>query len=500
MKQSIKAIALQAVAIVIATSATIATLSYSWYIRGLMEETVFKRFEEIVAVFEADINLLRQKGVIASFLLEDGNPRWLEELEQRKQAFKSDLENFSRVVENQQDLSALTEIKSAFEEYDKAREEVILRYQTGREGFAKELFIKTVTEKYQTVAWLFDDIIATYKANAQNVVYDTKRRILILTFFVIASAVLIAFLGAAFLYLLYTKFYVPLGRMTHSIQKFIVEDESLKMSEQKGELDLLDHSIQMLVAELSRARTDLESSHNQLRHSEHLAEIGNAVAQVIHEIKNRLIIIGGFAASIKNRAADQKKVTEYSGIICEEVKKLENILSGMRDFSKPNIIETEMNSLNFLIQEVVEKFQENLPDHIKIELELDPENPDIPIDIGRTEQVIINLVQNSIEAMVNGGTIKISTRAEEGQLNLEIQDNGPGIPPEIREKIFELFFTTKKEGTGLGLSICRKILQEENATICVQSSPGEGTKFTIEFPKTLRSALTSRLIKKEKGA
>jgi two-component system sensor kinase len=208
------------------------------------------------------------------------------------------------------------------------------------------------------------------------------------------------------------------------------------------------------------------------------------VAQVIHEIKNRLIIIGGFAASIKNRPADQKKVPEYSGIIYEEVKKLENILSGMRDFSKPNIINTEMNSLNFLIQEVVRKFEENLPDDIKIELELDPEDHDIPIDIGRTEQVIINLVQNAIEAMVNGGIIKISIHAEEGQVNLEIQDNGPGIPPEIREKIFELFFTTKKEGTGLGLPICRKILQEENATICVQSSPGEGTKFTIEFPKT----------------
>jgi two-component system sensor kinase len=156
----------------------------------------------------------------------------------------------------------------------------------------------------------------------------------------------------------------------------------------------------------------------------------------------------------------------------------------MRDFSKPNIINTEMNSLNFLIQEVVRKFEENLPDDIKIELELDPEDHDIPIDIGRTEQVIINLVQNAIEAMVNGGIIKISIHAEEGQVNLEIQDNGPGIPPEIREKIFELFFTTKKEGTGLGLPICRKILQEENATICVQSSPGEGTKFTIEFPKT----------------
>ena len=106
------------------------------------------------------------------------------------------------------------------------------------------------------------------------------------------------------------------------------------------------------------------------------------------------------------------------------------------------------------------------------------------VDPGLTKQALINIIQNSIDAIKEKGKIEIDYREDNDNLIIEIEDNGPGIPDNIKQKIFELYFTTKNEGNGLGLSISQKIIAQLNGTIDFESRLNKGTKFKIKLPIT----------------
>jgi two-component system, sporulation sensor kinase E len=108
--------------------------------------------------------------------------------------------------------------------------------------------------------------------------------------------------------------------------------------------------------------------------------------------------------------------------------------------------------------------------------------PELLIDEKLIKQAILNVIQNALSAMPNGGSLSLSTTVVGDMVNLSVADTGTGIPDEIMDKIFEPYFTTKEFGSGLGLTLVFKIVKEHNAEIVVQSRPGKGTTFTISFP------------------
>jgi signal transduction histidine kinase len=217
-------------------------------------------------------------------------------------------------------------------------------------------------------------------------------------------------------------------------------------------------------------------------HAEHLATLGKTVAQVAHEIRNCLVVVGGFASLIERRPEDMEQTRDRAHTICEEVGRLENMLQQITEYSKPVELNLRACCLNTLVEDVVAKLSPHVLAGIRLEVSLQPELPPALIDLERVEQVIINMLRNAGEALGGSGNIRVSTRKEERRATVLIEDDGPGMPEEVQLRIFDPFFTTKKQGTGLGLSVCKQIVTEHRGTIHLKSQPGGGATFRIELP------------------
>lgn len=266
-------------------------------------------------------------------------------------------------------------------------------------------------------------------------------------------------------------------------------------------------------ADLRESLNVLKSTRKRLVEQTKLAAIGRVAAHIAHEIRNPLTTIGGFAHSIKGRieaiaamhtspaaAESVAKIRESSSIIYEEVMRLERMLRGIMDFSRPSKPVPVRQSLNAAIEKVAQVLQGQLPPGIKMELSLDPATPEISFDAEQLHQVLLNLVRNAVEALQEHPSpdrqqlVKISTRPDGTGAVITVSDNGPGIPREHLHRLFEPFFTTKKGGTGLGLAVCRQIIAEHGGEIHLDTAVGRGTTFTIALPSQPPQAIEKREI------
>ncbi len=252
-------------------------------------------------------------------------------------------------------------------------------------------------------------------------------------------------------------------------------------------------SIALIVAALAFNKTlarqvelktrELLDSQERLMHSERFAAVGEAAAYVSHEIKNPLMVIGGLAGQVARRLTEDTAAREKLHIIQGEVRRLESFLGELRDFLRPvhpNKQEVDLNAIILEVKALMSPAAEekglNLEDH------LDPRLPRLHADPNQLNQVLVNLIKNAMEATESGDRITLSTGSEDGQVWFSIQDNGKGMSPEVQEKVFHPFFTTKEKGTGLGLAVIHKIITDHNGTIALETVPGVGSTFTIRLP------------------
>lgn len=241
----------------------------------------------------------------------------------------------------------------------------------------------------------------------------------------------------------------------------------------------LEHRMQLL----TDAYGKLEDAGERVVRSERLATIGRMAAHVAHEIRNPLATIGGFARSIANPKLDETRRQRNAGIIVEEVERLEEILSNVMDFTKPAQPILEERNLNDVVHNTCQFFEQQLAKAgVTLDLELADELPDLWIDPSHIRQVLLNLMQNAVSAMPEGGRLDLRTRTRDTVVELEVTDSGVGIPAEHLPDIFDPFFTTKEQGTGLGLATSQKIIMEHGGTIEVSSEEQAGTRFVIALP------------------
>jgi signal transduction histidine kinase len=486
IKHSTKTIFALGSLVVLAVAGALAAILYGWYMRAILEDIIFKNTNEMLAATELEISLQRQGGLEASYMLDMGNNRWLEEINRLKPAFKSAFENmkasFNKETESPGERALLEKLGKAFANYDAGRDEFIMLYGKGGENSAKKFYLSKVSGLYNDVAALCEKIVAVNRQDIQRVLDQGNRETRRLTIFVVMIACLTSILAIGFLLLLFKELFSPLKQMAQDVRRFSANSEPGSELLEEDDLQILGYYMRMLMTELTEARSSMEQSLHKLHHSERLAAIGNAVAHVSHEIKNRLMLIGGCAYLIEKRPDDLPYLRDNMQIIQQEVRKLEKMLKDMMDFSKPHRLNSAVQPLNTLVEKTMDRLCRHVPEGVKIEISLDPETPNVSIDAECIEQVIINIVRNSIEALQSGGTIKVSTLPHQDGAALIIQDDGPGIPDELQGRIFEPFFTTKEKGNGLGLAVCSQIVDEHSATLRMESAVTIGTSFIIEFP------------------
>ncbi|MCD6306565.1 MAG: PAS domain S-box protein [Deltaproteobacteria bacterium] len=220
----------------------------------------------------------------------------------------------------------------------------------------------------------------------------------------------------------------------------------------------------------------------KLLQSERLAAVGKTVAHVAHEIKNPLMIIGGFSHQIRDALTDEKSIQKLD-MILEEVRRLERLVRSIGDFTKVHNLVSRMSNINSVLQDVVKIMQGFCsPEKHRFSVDLAPDLSEIICDPDKLKQVFINIITNGLEAMEEGGTIAITTQKAMDSVEIRISDEGVGIHEKDLLHIFEPFFTTRERGFGLGLAISYKLIEAHGGEMWADSVPGKGTTFVIRLP------------------
>ncbi len=236
------------------------------------------------------------------------------------------------------------------------------------------------------------------------------------------------------------------------------------------------------VLELDIAYRELKKNRDRLIRVEKLAAVGEMSATVAHGIRNPLVAIGGFARRLFKNERSEGTNKKYLRIIVEEIDRLEMILSELLSFIRPQKLSLEKISLNEVIEKSLQVFSFEFENRkVAIEKELSPV-PTLEIDSGQFKRVLQNMFNNAMDAMPEGGCLKIITGMEDSLIKLSVSDTGIGIPEEDLENVFHPFFTSKATGTGLGLPVCNQIISIHNGHISLERNEETGMTFNIYLP------------------
>jgi len=230
----------------------------------------------------------------------------------------------------------------------------------------------------------------------------------------------------------------------------------------------------------------LRDTQQQLLHSEKLAAMGRLTSQIAHELNNPIYGIMNTLELLKTEIPPDSKRRRILDMSLSETQRLSEMLRNMLSFSKPQGEERREININKLIEDILLILEKQLWEaNIKVKSNLSPEIPYIIASPNQIRQVILNIIANAKDAMPKGGVLTVETNSERDHIIITINDTGIGIPEEIKDKIFDAFFTTKHEvkGVGLGLSVCYGIIKEHKGDIRVKSEINKGSTFSIILPK-----------------
>jgi len=230
--------------------------------------------------------------------------------------------------------------------------------------------------------------------------------------------------------------------------------------------------------------TEVRTLKKELARSQRMASVGRLAAGVAHEIRNPLSSIKGFATYFKERYREKPEDQQISGIMIQEVDRLNKVVGQLLDFARPVTIQKKLMKLKPFIADSVKLVERQAKEKgIDIEIRI-PEEMEVFIDPDRISQVLLNLYLNALEATDPGGRLRIVgfRKKDSYDIEIKIEDTGIGINPEDLGHIFDPYFTAKAAGTGLGLAIVYNILEAHGAKIQVESRPGKGTTMTLLFP------------------
>jgi signal transduction histidine kinase len=237
----------------------------------------------------------------------------------------------------------------------------------------------------------------------------------------------------------------------------------------------------------------LERLASQLDVADRLAAISRLTGGVAHEIKNPLNAIALRLDLLRARLSEPQEglsgeeVAQELEIVSKEVLRLDRVVKTFLDFSRP--VETHFSEVDVaaLLREVADLMTPPAQlAKIALRLDLPPQPVWLRADSDMFKQAILNLVTNAMEAMKQGGELGLKAVEEAGWVTLEVSDTGSGIPPRLRDKVFQLYFTTKPHGSGVGLAMTYRAIQLHNGSVTFMSEEGAGTTFRLQFPSLVR--------------
>jgi signal transduction histidine kinase len=223
---------------------------------------------------------------------------------------------------------------------------------------------------------------------------------------------------------------------------------------------------------------------DEIEMSRRLSASGRLTRGVAHEVKNPINAIVLHLQLLRNKLAEQEPDTSrHMDIIDSEIRRLDRVVQTLVDFTRPRDLHLEEVDLRRLMEEVAQLAAPDAGQHgVTIERHMPDERLAIKVDVDLMKQAILNVVLNGVQSMPQGGLLTISARREDNAVVAEVRDQGGGIPQDLHDKIFELYFTTKKDGSGIGLAQTYQVLQWHYGSVDFESIDGTGTVFRFHIP------------------
>ena len=291
--------------------------------------------------------------------------------------------------------------------------------------------------------------------------------------------------AAALAYSLARRIAEPINTLTDATHRVAEGDLDVALeTASKDEIGALFASFTQMAADLKRQRSDLERT----KKLEAWAEMAR---QVAHEVKNPLTPIQ-LAAEHLLRVHDdpnvdfEKVLDECTETILQQVKALRQISMEFSTFASPEPLRPEPTDIEELVRETVAPYVQAPPDGVRVSVDIADDLPPLRADARLLKRTLLNLVENALHAVNGEGSVDVKVIHESSNgarvVEVAVADTGVGIEPELKERIFEPYFSTRAAGTGLGLAIAKKVVEDHGGSIVVESEPGKGTTVRMRLP------------------
>ncbi len=463
-------------------STFLVTVWHLYHIDRLFSDVVNEDIAALQAAEELQTALVMQKGFVTYYFLQ-GTPNWLEKLEQYNQSFQNWLQKARQTSHDATTGEILDTIESRYLTYAMARARVIQLYKDGKRDQGARLHW-TVRNQFFDIVALCTKYKTIYKHSIENHllhVRKQKQQLNIMT----GTLFLMAISLAGFLaFIIFHRVLAPVHELVDALQQSVADSSP----NSKNEIIQLSRRVKRLILNADQTRSKLEKSQEHLQQNEKLATLGRLGAGVAHSVRNPLTSVKMRLFSLQRSLKLNQVQEEDFEVISEEIRHIDTILSNFLEFSRRPKLKPQLSQLDEVIDMALQLMRHRLESYgITATREIREQLPPLMIDQEQIKEVLVNLLDNAGDAINDGGTILIA--AKQGVVEplghvvvMTVTDNGPGIPEELREKIFQPFFSAKEEGTGLGLNIAKRIIEDHGGWISVTSRADKGTTFTITLP------------------
>ena len=446
---------------------------------SLFTSLIDKNFASFQAAQELESALLMQKGLTTYYFL-DGNLDWLKQLEQYHQVFLEWLGKARKSAYTEAMGELLGQIEAQYRGYVDSRAEVIKLYRAGdREAGAVRH--QQIRRQFSELLSLCDrySLMNEYAIGRARTESRARARFLNATALVAIPAVVL--LGALLAYILIKQILGP-------IRQLAVETAPASAVPVANEVTVLSRRVYSLMENVDEAQSLLTRSQEHLLQSGKWALVGKLAAGVAHSIRNPLTSVKMRLFSMERTLQLTPTQREDLEVISEEIRHIDTIVRNFLEFSRPPKLKMQKVSPSDVVDMALQLLKPRLESYgVAVTLDRDLRLPEILADPEQLKEVLVNLLVNACDAMAGGGLITIAE--EEGMapavghvVTIRVSDNGPGIPENLQDKVFQPFFSTKEEGTGLGLSIASRIIEDHGGWIDLTSREGAGTTFSITLP------------------
>lgn len=395
--------------------------------------------------------------------------------------FNQQLAQVKMLVEDPWEIEAVDRIEYKYRKHIETKDRVITLY---KEGKTQEVTLlhKKARANFLKIVNLCERFKASHRAMIDQAVASSKRdanQLRYIGLLAIVTVILMSFLIN----------YIFTRHILEPIRKLAEKADRLGDSKPQGnEMAALKSSVHGLIEDAEQAHQELKRSRETLMQSEKMAILGKLAAGTAHSIRNPLTSVNMRLFSLGRSCSFTPVQEEDFTVISNEIDHINKIVENFLEFARPPKLTMVKMSPSHVVDKTLHLLSQRLKSYdVAVHVHRDRTLDHALVDPGQLNEAMVNIIINACEAMGSDGEIRISEMMDHtsslGKVAvIRIKDNGPGIPREIREEIFNPFFTTKESGTGLGLSIAFNIVSEHGGWLNVGPVSGGGTVFTITLP------------------